>query len=91
MTGHALHAAMRPGLIKLTVPRELLATGCFLTVLPSFMLRVPRQNPPLKALPVALPNSRKPVGLITLKYRTTTPLAKLFIDNVRPLATTAAS
>src|SRR5882724_11775961 len=62
---------------------ELLATGRFLTVLPSFMLRVPGRHPPLKALAVALPNTRMPVGIITLKNRTLSPLAQLFIDGVR--------
>jgi hypothetical protein len=35
---------------------------------------------------VALPNSPMPIGLITLKNRTLTPLAQLFIENVRALA-----
>src|SRR5215470_13119422 len=35
---------------------DLLATGRFLTVLPSFMLKVPGRYPSLKALPVALLN-----------------------------------
>jgi DNA-binding transcriptional LysR family regulator len=35
---------------------ELVATGRFLTVLPSFMLRVPSPHLPLRALPVALPS-----------------------------------
>jgi DNA-binding transcriptional LysR family regulator len=65
---------------------ELLATGRFLTVLPSFMLRVPSPNLPLKALPVALPNARMPIGIITLKNRTLTPLAQRFIDTVRAFA-----
>lgn len=82
------HEPPRPTVASLSfiAQRELLATGRFLTVLPSFMLRVQGQNPPLKALPVALPNSRRPIGLITLKDRTITPLAKLFIDNARTLA-----
>jgi DNA-binding transcriptional LysR family regulator len=62
---------------------DLLAKGRFLTVLPSFMLKVPGWHPPLKALPVALPATRKPVGLITLKNRMLTPLAQLFIETVR--------
>jgi DNA-binding transcriptional LysR family regulator len=69
---------------------SLLATGRFLTVLPGFMLNVAGTDPPLKVLPVALPNSRMPVGIMTLKDRMLTPLAQLFIENiravVRPLA-----
>ncbi len=62
---------------------DFLAKGRFLTVLPSFMLTVPGWHPVLKALPIALPNTRKPIGLITLKNRTLTPLAQLFIETVR--------
>jgi DNA-binding transcriptional LysR family regulator len=64
---------------------DLLATGRFLTVLPSFMLKVPGRHPRLKALPIALPSTRAPIGLITLKGRTLTPLAQLFIENVRAI------
>jgi DNA-binding transcriptional LysR family regulator len=65
---------------------DLLATGRFLTVLPRFMLNVPGRYPRLKALPIALPNTRMPIGIATLKNRTLTPAAQLFIDNIRALA-----
>jgi DNA-binding transcriptional LysR family regulator len=65
------------------VQRELLATGRFLTVLPGFMLKFPHRGLPLRALPVSLTNSRVPVGIITLKDRTLTPAAQLFIDRLR--------
>jgi DNA-binding transcriptional LysR family regulator len=78
---------------RLTVPslssyvqNELLATGRFLTVLPGFMLRIPGRFPRLKALPVALPNKPMPIGIITLKDRTLTPMAHMFIGNVRAVA-----
>ena len=70
---------------------DFLAKGRFLTVLPSFMLNVPGWHPRLKALPVALPNTRQPIGLITLKNRILTPLAQLFIATVRPLAKAVAN
>jgi len=63
-----------------------MATGRFITVLPSFMLRTEGRHLQLKALPVALPNAPMPIGLITLKNRTLTPLAQLFIDTIRALA-----
>jgi DNA-binding transcriptional LysR family regulator len=68
------------------IRNELLATGRFLTVLPSFMLKVAWRDLALKALPVALTKAPMPIGLITLKNRTLTPLAELFIENVRALA-----
>jgi DNA-binding transcriptional LysR family regulator len=83
---------------RLTVPslsvylqNELLATGRFLTVLPGFMLKIPGRLPALKALPVALPNKPLPIGIITLKDRTPTPIARLFIDSVRAIAKSLAS
>jgi DNA-binding transcriptional LysR family regulator len=75
--------------LSVNAQNELLATGRFLTVLPSFVLRMPGRLP-LKALPVALPNPKMPVELITLKNRTLTPLTQQFIDNVRTLARTLA-
>jgi DNA-binding transcriptional LysR family regulator len=65
------------------VQDDLLATGRFLTVRPSFMLKAAGRYPPLKALPVALPNTPMPIGITTLKNRTLTPLAQLFIENIR--------
>jgi DNA-binding transcriptional LysR family regulator len=72
---------------SLCVQNEMMATGRFITVLPGFMLRTTAaRHLQLKALPVALPNAPMPVGLITLKNRTSTPLAQVFIDNVRAYA-----
>jgi DNA-binding transcriptional LysR family regulator len=65
---------------------ELLATGRFLTVLPGFMLKAPNRFPRLRALPVALLNPAMPIGMITLKGRTVTPIAKMFMDTARALA-----
>jgi hypothetical protein len=35
---------------------------------------------------VALPNAPTPIGIITLKNRTLTPLAQLYVDNIRAIA-----
>jgi hypothetical protein len=40
----------------------------------------------IKALPIDLPNIQIPVGIITLKNRTLTPVAQLFIDCAREVA-----
>jgi DNA-binding transcriptional LysR family regulator len=64
---------------------HLLATGRFLTVVPTFLLKLPRRHPSLKALPVELPNMRHPIAIITLKNRSLSPLALLFIERVRVL------
>jgi len=64
----------------------LIATGRFLTVLPSFLLKTQGRSLSLKALPVAFPNAAMPVGIITLKNRTLTPPAQLLIDTIKLLA-----
>jgi DNA-binding transcriptional LysR family regulator len=82
------HEPPRPTVVTRSeyLKNDFLAKGRFLTVLPSFMLKVPGWHPRLKALPIALPNTRAPIGLITLKGRTLTPLARLFIENVCAVA-----
>jgi DNA-binding transcriptional LysR family regulator len=62
---------------------ELLATGRYLSVVPGFSVRLPREHAVLKALSVELPNTRMPVAIITLKNRSLSPLAQLFIDKLR--------
>ena len=68
----------------------MLATGRFLTVLPGFMLKV--QSGPASAAQGAagrlagLYNAPMPIGLITLKGRTLTPLAQMVIDAARAIA-----
>jgi len=43
-------------------------------------------NPALKRLPVELPTTRRPVGIITLKNRKLSPVAQFFIDCAREIA-----
>src|SRR5262245_47140982 len=64
---------------------ELLATGRFLTAVVGFSLLLPRKHPGLKALPVKLPEVRQPVGITTLKNRSLSPAAQMFIESVREL------
>jgi DNA-binding transcriptional LysR family regulator len=72
--------------LSFNMQMELLATGRFLTVLPSFLLRMPGRSPRLRTVPVTFRTNAMPVGIITLKDRTLTPLAQLVIDHVRTLA-----
>ena len=65
---------------------SLLATGRFLTIFPTSILRFPTQHSELKVLPVELPMARVQVGILTLKNRTLSPVAKLFIECVREVA-----
>jgi DNA-binding transcriptional LysR family regulator len=53
---------------------------------PGFLMRSPLKHPWLKALPVELPAARSPIAIVTLKNRTLSPVAELFIKQVRELA-----
>ncbi len=61
----------------------LVAQGPFLTVHPETMLHVAGENRLLRALPIALPETRTPVGLISLKHHTLGPTAQVFVDAAR--------
>jgi DNA-binding transcriptional LysR family regulator len=68
------------------VRSRLLATERFLTVLPEFALTLPGRDFLLKALPVELPGARRTMRIISLRNRSLSPLAELFIDRMRALA-----
>jgi DNA-binding transcriptional LysR family regulator len=65
---------------------SLLATGRFVTIFPASALRLPARRSELKVLPVELPMARRPNGIVTLKNRTLSPVARLFIDCAREVA-----
>ncbi len=65
---------------------SLLATGRFLTLLPGSMLRFGAKRLSFKVLPVELPAQPSPVGIVTLKNRTLSPVAQLFVDCARATA-----
>jgi DNA-binding transcriptional LysR family regulator len=68
-----------------------LPVGPFLGALPASLLRFGANLPPLKILPVELPVEPWPVGIMTLKNRTLTPVVKLFIDCAREVVKPLAS
>jgi DNA-binding transcriptional LysR family regulator len=65
---------------------RLAANGRFLAVVPAFVMKSPGKNASLKVLPVELPTTRRQIGIITLKNRTPSPLAQLFIKCAREIA-----
>ncbi len=65
---------------------SLLATGRFVTIFPASALRFLNRRSELKVLPVELPMSRRPNGIVTLKNRALSPVAQLFIDWAREIA-----
>ena len=70
---------------SITVRSCLVETGRFLTVLPGCTLKLPRKHPSLRALPVEFPNIRHQIAVLTLKGRSLSPLAQVFIERVRAL------
>jgi DNA-binding transcriptional LysR family regulator len=65
----------------------LLMTGDYLTVVPSCMVRVfNAKHLTVKCLPIDLPVQQRPVAIFTLKNRTLSPVAELFIKCVRAVA-----
>jgi DNA-binding transcriptional LysR family regulator len=65
---------------------SLLATGHFLSILAETVLRFPAGWPEVRILPVKVPVAPVPVGIVTLKNRTLSPAARLFIDCAREVA-----
>lgn len=65
---------------------SLLATGRFLTVFPTSVLRFAAGRAHIKVLPIQLPMARLSLGVVTLKGRTLSPVAQLFISFSREVA-----
>jgi DNA-binding transcriptional LysR family regulator len=78
--------AMVVGLVEARM--RLLASGRFLTMFPPSVLRFSTGYPRCKVLPVELPSESAPVsvGIVTLKNRTLSPVARRFIEHAREVA-----
>jgi DNA-binding transcriptional LysR family regulator len=61
----------------------LLATQRFFTVIPGSLVRFSGRRFSIKGLPIKLPIRPLPVGILTLKNRTISPAAQLFIQTAR--------
>ena len=72
----------RPKVVSfsLHLRNRLLATGRYLSVVPGSLLHFSDVASLLKVVPVKLPIQPRPVAIVTLKDRTLSPIAKLFID-----------
>jgi DNA-binding transcriptional LysR family regulator len=69
---------------QLTV--TLIASGRFVGVLPSSVAQFSASRAGLKILPLKLPPVHVPASIVTLKNRTLSPPAKLFVDCARQAA-----
>ncbi|MBR1280291.1 LysR family transcriptional regulator [Bradyrhizobium sp. AUGA SZCCT0283] len=61
---------------------RLVAGAQFVTILPASVLGFGNRDESLKVLPIKIPMKRRPVAIVTLKNRTRSPAAKLFIECV---------
>jgi len=61
----------------------LLANDPFLSILPDSLLRFARNLPSLTVLPVNLPVPPWPIGIMTLKAQTPSPVTQLFVGRIR--------
>jgi hypothetical protein len=59
-------------------------------MLSGYTLVLPSKHSSLKALPVELANARGKIAIITLKNRTLSPLAELFIKTTRAVVKSLA-
>ncbi len=59
----------------------LVAGGPFLAIHPRAMLSIPGEHPQLVAMDADLAVTRAPIGLITLKKRSLSPAAKVFLES----------
>ena len=75
----------KPCLISFSVHlrANMLARGPFIAPFPRSIVHMNASEFSLKVLPVQLPQVAWPVSLVTLKNRTLTPVAQLFIDQLR--------
>jgi DNA-binding transcriptional LysR family regulator len=68
---------------------SLLATGRFLTMVPQTVSDTADKRI-FRRLPLSLPKTLKPFGIVTVKNRSLSPPAELFVDHARRLAATVA-
>ena len=68
------------------IRNALLASGRFITMAQGSVVRFSGKNFELKVLPIQLSLTRRPIGIITLKNRTLSPIAQLFIKAAHDVA-----
>jgi DNA-binding transcriptional LysR family regulator len=67
---------------------SLLSTGRFLTMVPQIVSDITADKQIIRRLPLSLPKTLRPFGIVTVKNRSLSPPAELFIDHARRLAAT---
>lgn len=72
--------------VSLHLYMRMIETGRWLGLVPASVMRFGGKHMRLKILPVKVPSGPAPVGLLTVKDRTLTPLAQRFIECTRRVA-----
>jgi DNA-binding transcriptional LysR family regulator len=90
---HASGLAMPRTVLTSTLPvrSALLATGRYLSMIPRAALQYPGPGQTLRALPIELPSTTRPLAIVTLKNRTLSPMAQIFVEEARRSAGTPAT
>jgi len=83
------HATVYTHAINMRI--RLAAIGRYLAVVPAAIMRFPAKHASLKMLPVELPTTHRQIGIVTLKNRTLSPLAQIFIECAREIAKALAN
>jgi DNA-binding transcriptional LysR family regulator len=65
---------------------SLVMTGRFVAIFPASALQFSAKQAEVVVLPIHLPMTAVPVGIVTLKNRTLSPVAKKFIEHTREVA-----
>jgi len=60
--------------------------GRFVSIVQGSVMRFNFNNPAFEVLPKNLPSTRRPIGAISLKARTLSPVARMFIDCAHEVA-----
>ena len=76
--------------VSLHLYTRLIETGRWLGLVPASVMRFGGKSMRIKVLPVKVPTPPAPVGFITVKDRTLTPLAERFIECTRKVANSDA-
>jgi DNA-binding transcriptional LysR family regulator len=72
--------------LSVQLTTTLVATGKFVGILPSSVAQFSAKRVGLKVLPMKVPGLRASVSIVTVKRRTISPLAELFIGSARAVA-----
>jgi DNA-binding transcriptional LysR family regulator len=81
-----------PAISTFSIPlrNNFVESGKFITVLPSSVVLTHGKRYSLKVLPIELPVHQYPVGIVTLRHRTLSPVVQLFIQCARDVAKSIA-